>query len=80
MVGMHLVIMDLVSHCSLKHFIISSHCCCFHLDPLQFSKLFCPTARSKVYMQNIEIFNGRLAMLATVGYAIQEYLTGKLSL
>lgn len=28
-------------------------------------------------MQNIEIFNGRLAMLATVGYAIQEYVTGK---
>eukprot|EP01040_Poterioochromonas_malhamensis_P001654 gene1654-1751_t len=48
----------------------------YGFDPLQFSRMFCPTPRSKVYMQNIEIFNGRLAMLATVGYAIQEYVTG----
>ena len=46
-------------------------------DPLHFSKIFCPSPKSKVMMQNIEIFNGRLAMLATVGYVVQEYLTGK---
>jgi hypothetical protein len=27
-------------------------------------------------MQTIEIFNGRLAMIAVVGYAVQEFITG----
>ena len=27
-------------------------------------------------MQSIEIFNARVAMLAVVGYAVQEYVTG----
>ena len=29
-------------------------------------------------MQSIEIFNARVAMLAVVGYAVQEYVTGDL--
>ena len=27
-------------------------------------------------MQSIEIFNARVAMLAVVGYAVQEFITG----
>ncbi len=32
----------------------------------------------KLLIQTIEIFNGRVAMLAVVGYVVQEYITGKL--
>lgn len=48
----------------------------YGFDPLGLGKLFCPTTRSKVFMQGIEINNGRLAMLATVGFVVQEYITG----
>ena len=33
-------------------------------------------ARPLTHPQSVEIFNGRVAMLATVGYAIQEAITG----
>lgn len=48
----------------------------YGFDPLRLGKLFCPTTRSKVFMQGIEINNGRLAMLATVGFVVQEFITG----
>ena len=46
------------------------------LDPLKLSKLFCKSYKERVFMQSIEIFNARVAMLAVVGYAVQEYVTG----
>lgn len=50
------------------------------LDPLKLSKLFCKTYKERVFMQSIEIFNARVAMLAVVGYAVQEYVTGDFKL
>ena len=32
---------------------------------------------SKQVLQTIEVVNGRIAMLATVGYVVQEYITGE---
>lgn len=48
----------------------------YGFDPLGLSDRLCPTKEAKVNMQKIEVFNGRLSMLATVGFAIQEAYTG----
>jgi hypothetical protein len=34
------------------------------------------TTEKKIMIQTIEIFNGRMAMLATVGFVFQEYFSG----
>jgi len=34
----------------------------------------------KLFVQTIEIFNGRMSMLACVGYVVQEFVTGKQSI
>ena len=51
---------------------------CTGVDPLGFGDLMCPSGDAKLAMQSVEIFNGRFAMLATVGFAVQELLTGKI--
>jgi hypothetical protein len=44
----------------------------YGFDPLQLGTLLCDGSDvKKVVVQSVEIFNGRVAMLATVGYAIQ---------
>ena len=48
----------------------------YGFDPLEFGPRFCPTDNSKMIMSTVEIFNGRMAMLATVGFAVQEFTTG----
>ena len=48
----------------------------YGFDPLGLSDKLCKTAADKVKMQKVEIFNGRLSMLATVGYVVQEAVTG----
>lgn len=48
----------------------------FNFDPLNFKETLTNTPEKKVQMQKIEIFNGRLSMLATVGYVVQEMFTG----
>ena len=47
-------------------------------DPFDFGNKFCKTAEAKLIMQTVEIFNGRTAMLATVGFVVQEAVTGNL--
>ena len=49
----------------------------YGFDPLGFRKKFCKTKEARDRMNAIEIFNSRLAMLATVGYAIQEWYTNE---
>jgi len=44
----------------------------FSFDPFQLSG---KSMEEKIYVQESEIFNGRLAMLAITGFAIQEYTT-----
>lgn len=48
----------------------------YGFDPLKLGKVFCKTTKDRVFMQSIEIFNARVAMLAVVGYAVQECVTG----
>ena len=48
----------------------------YAFDPLNFKELLCEEPGDRVKVQKIEVFNGRLSMLATVGYAIQESVTG----
>ena len=49
----------------------------YGFDPLKLgSKLSGEIPEKKLFIQTIEIFNGRVAMLASVGFAVQEYLTG----
>lgn len=48
----------------------------FGFDPLDFKNKITKTQEDKVKMQKIEIFNGRVSMLATVGYVVQEIVTG----
>ena len=48
----------------------------FNFDPLNFKETITKTPEQKVQMQKIEIFNGRVSMLATVGYVVQEIYTG----
>ena len=47
-------------------------------DPLGLGQRLCgDDERSKQVLQTIEVVNGRIAMLATVGYVVQEYVTGE---
>eukprot|EP01031_Cornospumella_fuschlensis_P035377 gene35377-42874_t len=49
----------------------------YGFDPLGIGTLLCQDdAQKKVFLQNIEIFNGRLAMAASTGFVVQEYITG----
>ena len=48
----------------------------FNFDPLNFKETLTKTPEQKVQMQKIEICNGRVSMLATVGYVVQEIYTG----
>ena len=41
----------------------------YGFDPLQFGSTICKTNQDKYTMQTVEIFNGRMAMLAMVGFA-----------
>jgi hypothetical protein len=51
----------------------------YNWDPLNFKKTFCGNDKQKkLFMQTVEVFNGRVAMLAVVGFVAQEILTGKL--
>lgn len=48
------------------------------VDPLKLGKLICgEDDNRKLFVQTIEIFNGRVSMLACVGYVVQEFVTGK---
>jgi len=48
----------------------------YGFDPLKFGDRFCKDEQAKLIMQTVEIFNGRTAMLATVGFVVQEVVTG----
>ena len=49
----------------------------YGFDPLQLGKLLCGNDNNKkLIIQTMEIFNGRMSMLAVVGYTVQETLTG----
>eukprot|EP01036_Dinobryon_divergens_P022840 gene22840-31136_t len=49
----------------------------YGFDPLGLGQRLCgDDERSKQVLQTIEVVNGRIAMLATVGYVVQEYVTG----
>lgn len=48
----------------------------YGFDPLGLSKWFCDSEESKLVTQTVELFNGRVAMLAVVGFAVQELVTG----
>ena len=49
----------------------------YGFDPLKLGKLLCgDNNQKKLFVQTIEIFNGRMSMLAVVGYTVQETLTG----
>ncbi len=49
----------------------------YQFDPLSLGTFLCGNDRNKrKSIQTMEIFNGRLAMLATVGYVVQEFVTG----
>ena len=56
------------------------HCLLFNIDPLNLANLLTKDAKEpnkrRELIQKIEINNGRLAMLATVGFVVQEYITG----
>ena len=43
----------------------------YGFDPLKFGDFFCRSNADKVLMQTVEIFNGRMAMLAMVGFVVQ---------
>ena len=47
-------------------------------DPLNLRDSICGVNdERKILVQSLEMINGRVAMLATVGFAIQEAYTGK---
>jgi Chlorophyll A-B binding protein len=49
-----------------------------HTDPLNLRDSICGVdAERKILVQSLEMINGRVAMLATVGFAIQEAYTGR---
>lgn len=49
----------------------------YQFDPLKISRVLCGSDKEKrKLIQTMEIFNGRMSMLAVVGYAAQEYFTG----
>ena len=48
----------------------------FNFDPLNLKNIVTKTPEQRVQMQKIEVFNGRVSMLATVGYVVQELYTG----
>jgi hypothetical protein len=45
-------------------------------DPLKLGSRLCKNDAQQVIMQTVEIFNGRTAMLATLGFVVQETVTG----
>jgi Chlorophyll A-B binding protein len=48
----------------------------YRFDPLSLGKLLCgDNSKRRLLIQTMEIFNGRMSMLACVGYAMQEYFT-----
>jgi hypothetical protein len=47
----------------------------YGFDPLQFGTRICTNDQSKRTMGTVEIFNGRMAMLAMLGFVVQEYIT-----
>jgi hypothetical protein len=50
----------------------------YQFDPLKLGKAICgDDAKKKLLLQTVEIFNGRMSMLACVGFATQEALTGR---
>eukprot|EP01035_Chromulina_nebulosa_P019700 gene19700-25622_t len=49
----------------------------YGFDPLKLGKYMSNDDKDlKFIIQTVEIFNGRIAMLAVVGYVVQEYITG----
>ena len=47
-----------------------------YIDPLGLGQKLCgDDSNKKLIVQTIEIFNGRMSMLAVTGYAAQEYFT-----
>mmetsp|Transcript_29580 Transcript_29580/g.42235 ORF Transcript_29580/g.42235 Transcript_29580/m.42235 type:complete len:205 (+) Transcript_29580:21-635(+) len=48
----------------------------YGFDPLGLGERLCSDDYSKQVMQAIEVLNGRIAMLATVGFVVQEFVTG----
>ena len=52
-----------------------------HSDPLNLRDAICGVSQErKILVQSLEMINGRVAMLATVGFALQEAYTGTYSL
>jgi len=50
----------------------------YQFDPLRLGKTLCgDDPNKKKLLQTIELFNGRMSMLAVTGYTAQEYFTGK---
>ena len=50
----------------------------YDFDPLQLAYRLCGNDRQKkLFLQTIEIFNGRMSMLAVLGYLTQEYFTNQ---
>ena len=67
-----------------KHIIYNIHKI-YKIDPLKLGNILSGVTnekdnekvkRNKILIQTVEIFNGRVAMLATVGFAVQEFFTG----
>lgn len=49
----------------------------YQFDPLGLGKALCgQDAEKRLLIQTMEIFNGRMSMVAVVGYAAQEFFTG----
>lgn len=49
----------------------------YQFDPLRLGKVLCgQDVEKRLLIQTMEIFNGRMSMLACVGYAAQEFFTG----
>lgn len=47
------------------------------VDPLKLGQLLCGSSdEKKLTLQTVEMFNGRMSMLAAAGYSAQEYFTG----
>ena len=50
----------------------------YDFDPLKIAYRLCGNDRKKkLFLQTIEIFNGRMSMLAVMGYLTQEYFTNQ---
>lgn len=49
----------------------------YQFDPLKLGKILCGNdSERRLLVQTMEIFNGRMSMLACVGYTAQEFFTG----